>query len=238
MFSKKVLLGILALALLVFVGSQVAADSTKTNTSDKDSVRRAKIADRKMAQWLDRMAAIEAKMQKEKEAMASGEEPERRAKILERMAALKAKMQKEIDVVASGAGPERRAKIAAQNTFSLSLDANSAAGDQAVTSVNTSADQVVAIQVFGSSIQNATGFGLRFEYDASQVTYQGVDVGSVLPGSPQVLAEHGTNPTSVTIGIASFGGQATVSSGLVGTIRFLTTTGVFRHSGSVGACRA
>ena len=42
MFSKKVLLGILALALLVFVGSQVAADSTKTNTSDKDSVRRAK----------------------------------------------------------------------------------------------------------------------------------------------------------------------------------------------------
>ena len=83
-------MGILALALLVFVGSQVAAESTKTNTSDKDSVRRAKIADRKMAQWLDRMAAIEAKMQKEKEAMASGEEPERRAKILERLAALKA----------------------------------------------------------------------------------------------------------------------------------------------------
>ncbi len=72
----------------------------------------------------------------------------------------------------------RSAKIAAQNSFSLSLDANSAAGDQAVTSVNTSADQVVAIQVFGSSIQNASGFGLRFEYDASQVTYQGFDVGS------------------------------------------------------------
>ena len=126
---------------------------------------------------------------------------------------------------ASDKDAARRAKIAAQNSFSLSLDANSAAGDQAVTSVNTSADQVVAIQVFGSSIQNASGFGLRFEYDASQVTYQGFDVGSVLPGSPQVLAEHGTNPTFVTIGIASFGGQATVSSGLVGTVRFLTTTG-------------
>ncbi len=120
---------------------------------------------------------------------------------------------------------DRSTKIAAQNSFSLSLDANSAAGDQAVTSVNTSADQDVSIQVFGSSIQNASGFGLRFEYDASQVTYQGFDVGSVLPGSPQVLAEHGTNPTFVTIGIASFGSQATVSSGLVGTIRFLTTTG-------------
>ena len=119
----------------------------------------------------------------------------------------------------------RRAKIVVQNSFSLSLDANSAAGDQAVTSVNTSADQMVLIQVFGSSIQNASGFGLRFEYDASQVTYQGFDVGSVLPGSPQMLAEHGTNPTFVAIGIASFSGQATVSSGLVGTIRFLTTTG-------------
>ena len=45
---------------------------------------------------------------------------------------------------------EWRAKIATQNSFSLSLDANSAAGDQAVTSVNTSADQDVSIQVFGS----------------------------------------------------------------------------------------
>ena len=127
------------------------------------------------------------------------------------------------DGFTSGEDAARRAKIAVQNSFSLSLDANSAAGDQAVTSATTSADQVVAIQAFGSSIQNASAFGLRFEYDASQVTYQGFDVGSVLPGTPQVLAEQGTNPTSVTIGIASFGGQATVSGGLVGTIRFRTT---------------
>ena len=119
----------------------------------------------------------------------------------------------------------RRAKIVAQNSFSLSLDANSVAGDQGVASINVSPDQVVSIQVFGSRIQNARGFGLRFEYDASQVLYEGFDVGSVLPGSPQVLTQHGTNPTSVTIGIASFGGQATASSGLVGAIRFRTTTG-------------
>ncbi len=118
-----------------------------------------------------------------------------------------------------------RTKIVAQNSFSLSLDANSAAGDQGVASINVSPDQIVSIQVFGSRIQNATGFGIRFEYDASQVLYEGFDAGSVLPGSPQVLAEHGTNPTSVRLGIASFGSQATVSSGLVGTIRFRTTTG-------------
>ena len=67
-----------------------------------------------------------------------------------------------------------------------------------------------------------TVFSIRFEYDASQVVYEGFDAGSVLPGTPQVLVEHGTNPTFVEIGIASLGGQATVSSGLVGTIRFRT----------------
>ena len=113
--------------------------------------------------------------------------------------------------------------LASQNSFSLSLDANGAAGDQATTSVNISPDQVVSIQVFGSNVQNATAFGIRFEYDASQVTYQGFDPGVVLPGTPQILPQHGTNPTFVEIGLASFGGQATVNSGLVGTIRFRTT---------------
>ena len=111
----------------------------------------------------------------------------------------------------------------APTNFSLSLDADGAAGDQAVTSLNTSADQVVAIQIFGTDIQNANGVSVRFEYDASQVTYDGFDVGSVLPNA-QALPEHGTNPTFVQIGIVSFGGQATVNSGLMGTIRFRTTT--------------
>ena len=80
--------------------------------------------------------------------------------------------------------------LSSQNTFSLSLDADSAAGDQAVTSVNTSADQDVSIQVFGSTIQNATAFGLSFEYDDAQVTYQGFDAGSVLPGTPMYCRQN------------------------------------------------
>ena len=113
--------------------------------------------------------------------------------------------------------------LPSQNSFSISLDANSAAGDQAATSVNTSADQNVSIQVFGSNVQNANAFGLRFEYDTSQVTYQGFDAGRVLPGTPYILPQHGTNPTYVEIGLASLGSQATVNSGLVGIIRFRTT---------------
>ncbi len=111
--------------------------------------------------------------------------------------------------------------LSAQNSFSLSLDVNSATGDQAVTSLNTSPDQVVAIQIFGKDIQNATGVSVRFEYDAGQVTYEGFDTGTVLPNA-NALTEQGTNPTFVKIGVVSFGGQATVNEGLIGTIRFRT----------------
>ena len=112
--------------------------------------------------------------------------------------------------------------LSAQNSFSVSVDVNGAAGDQVVTSLNVSADQVVAIQICGQDIQNANGLAVRFEYDASQVTYEGFDPGNVLPNT-QALPKQGTNPTFVEIGIAALGGQATVNSGLVGTVRFRTT---------------
>lgn len=110
--------------------------------------------------------------------------------------------------------------LSSQNNFSLSLDANGAAGDQGVTSLNTSPDQVVSIQVFGTNIQNARSLSARFEYDESQVVYEGFDAGNVLPGA-QVLPEQGTG--FIEIGMGALGGQATVNSGLVGTIRFRTT---------------
>ena len=112
--------------------------------------------------------------------------------------------------------------LSAQNSFSISVDMDGAAGDQAVTSHNVSADQVVAIQIFGKDIQNANGLAVRFEYDANQVTYEGFDAGNVLPNA-QALPEQGTNPTFVEIGIASLGGQATVNSGLIGTVRLRAT---------------
>ena len=124
--------------------------------------------------------------------------------------------------------------LSAQNSFSLSLDVNGTAGDQAVTSLNVSADQIVAIQIFGTGIQNANGLAARFEYDAAQVVYEGFEVGDVLPNA-QALPEEGTG--FVEIGIASLGGQATANSGLVGTVRFRTTAAIFGHGDSVGACR-
>ena len=114
--------------------------------------------------------------------------------------------------------------LGSQNSFSLSLDANSAAGDQGVTSVTTSASQEVAIQIFGGNIQNAIGISARFEYDASQVTYDKFDEGSVFPNSGAFDdLDDPTNPTYVEVVIASLGSQATVNSGLVGTIYFRTS---------------
>ena len=110
--------------------------------------------------------------------------------------------------------------LSAQNSFSLSLDVNDIAGDQAVTSVNVSTNQVIAIQIFGTGIQNANGLAARFEYDASQVVYEGFDVGDVLPNA-QALPERGTG--FVEIGIASLGGRATANGGLLGTVRFRAT---------------
>ncbi len=112
--------------------------------------------------------------------------------------------------------------LSAQNSFSLSLDVDGAAGDQAVRSLDISADEVVAIQIFGTGIQNANGLAVRFEYDAAQVVYDGFDTGDVLPNA-QALPEHGTG--FVEIGIASLGGQATANSGLVGAVRFRTMAG-------------
>ena len=107
-------------------------------------------------------------------------------------------------------------------TFSISLDGNTAAGDQGVTTLDVATGSVVPIQLFGDDIRGANGVSARFEYDAAQVGYEGFDPGSLLPNG-QVLAVPGTNPTAIDVSVVSFGGQATVDSGMVGSIRFRTT---------------
>ena len=105
-------------------------------------------------------------------------------------------------------------------SFTLALDANSASGNQSVLSVNASANQSVSIQVFGNGLTDANAVNMRFEFDANQVTYESFTAGSALPGA-QVLPSQGTG--FVEVGMASFGGRATASSGMLGTIGFRTT---------------
>ena len=104
--------------------------------------------------------------------------------------------------------------------FSVSLDLDRADGDQAVLSLDLLPDQPFSIQVFCIDIQGATGMSARLGFDASQVVYEGFDAGGALP-SPQAIFQQDT--TSITIGVSSLSGTATVNAGLVGTVRFRTT---------------
>ncbi len=104
--------------------------------------------------------------------------------------------------------------------FSLTLDLDDAAGDQAVSSLDLLPDQLFAIQIFGKDIQNATGISARLRFDASQVLYEGFDPGAALPNAHTVTQP---DTTSVRIGVSWSSGSASVNTGLVGTLRLRTT---------------
>ena len=111
-----------------------------------------------------------------------------------------------------------------QTTFSLSMDGNTATGDQGITVLDVATVSVVPIQLIGNNIREVNDVSAKFEFDATQVGYDGFDPGNLLPNA-QVLAVPATNPTAIDISVVSFGGQATDDSGLVGSVRFRTTDG-------------
>ena len=113
--------------------------------------------------------------------------------------------------------------VASQDGFSISADVDGAVGDQGVTTAEVSPEATVSIQIFGSNLSQSQGISVRFAYDSGQIVYESTDAGNVYPNA-QVLGESGTNPTSVTLGIASMGGRAEASAGLLGTARFRTAT--------------
>ena len=113
------------------------------------------------------------------------------------------------------------------SSFSLSLDLDNSAGDQAASSLDASPNQVISIQIFGKDIQNANSLSTLFEYDATQVVYEKFTVGDVFP-DPLVEQDSITvlqhNVTSVVqIDIASLDESTTSNSSLIGTLRFRTT---------------
>ncbi len=104
--------------------------------------------------------------------------------------------------------------------FSLALDLDDAAGDQGVSSLDVSPDQVVSVQILGTDIQNASGISVRFRYDGTQVAYEGFDLGEALPNANALVEQ---DSDSVRIGVSSLSGSATVNAGLIGAVHFRTT---------------
>ena len=100
--------------------------------------------------------------------------------------------------------------------FSLSLDLDSSEGDQAVQSLDIFPNRTVSIQIFGTDIQQASDISLRFEFDSTQVAYDGFKRGNIVSGTSALTGKDFAN-----IGITLSDGTA--SSDLIGSIRFRTT---------------
>ncbi len=104
--------------------------------------------------------------------------------------------------------------------FSLTLDLDDAAGDQSVSSLDLLPNQLFAIQIFATDIQDASGVSLRLTYDQTQLVFEGFDPGAALPNGHTVTQP---DTTSVRIGVSWSSGSASVNTGLVGTLRLRTT---------------
>ena len=106
--------------------------------------------------------------------------------------------------------------------FSLALDLDDAAGDQAVSSLDVSPEQVFPIQIFAMDIQNADGHihALRIRCDPGGLIYEGFDPGEALPSAHAIVQQ---DSTFIGIGLSSLSGSATVNTGLVGTVRLRTS---------------
>ena len=108
-----------------------------------------------------------------------------------------------------------------QSSFSLALDLDTSEGDQAVTLLEVVPGKVVSIQIFGVDMQKANGISLHFGYDATEVVYLGFEAAGIIPNALMFFVQ---DSTSVRINASSLSGSATANAGLVGTVRFRTTS--------------
>ena len=102
------------------------------------------------------------------------------------------------------------------SSFSLSLDLDNSEGDQAAFSLDVFPNRTVSIQIFGTDIASASDISLRFEFDPSLVAYEGFKRANTVSGTSALMGKDFAN-----IGITLSASNPT--SGLIGTIRFLTT---------------
>ena len=61
--------------------------------------------------------------------------------------------------------------VSLEQTFSLSLDADNALGDQSILSVDVPAGDIVPIQIIGHGLRGSSVLRFRLEYDRYNLTY-------------------------------------------------------------------
>ncbi len=118
-------------------------------------------------------------------------------------------------------GTVRTSTLIPSDRFSLSLDIDDSEGDQFRSFLGVSPDGGIAsIQIFGRNLKAipVNDLSVRFEYDATQVIYEGFKRGPVLSGTSALSGKDFAN-----IGMTLSGSETRADSGLMGTLRFRTT---------------
>ena len=115
-------------------------------------------------------------------------------------------------------GTVQTSTLIPNDRFSLSLDLDDSEGDQFISFLGVSPDGISSIQIFGKEIPDVNDLSVRFEYDATQVVYEGFKRSDVLSGTSALSGKDFVN-----IGMTLFDISTRVESGLMGTIRFRTT---------------
>ena len=100
----------------------------------------------------------------------------------------------------------------------VSLDLDDSEEDRSLSFLNVFPSRVISIQIFGTYFQGVNDALLRFEYDATQVVYEGFNRESVLSGTSTLVGKD-----FVSIGMTLSEKNPIVDGGLMGTIRFRTT---------------
>ena len=110
--------------------------------------------------------------------------------------------------------------------FSLSLDADTAPGDQSVLSLDVPADQIVPLQIFGRGLRGATGIAFRLEFDSQQVVYDRFQRGYLTSYSTVYRYINPLDYQEIELELAD---PIAVDSGVVSTVGFRTKAN-FSHT--------
>ena len=103
------------------------------------------------------------------------------------------------------------------NSFMLSLVVD-ALKNQDVYSLPS--DGIIAVEIHGQQVKDAIGFRALFDSDMPSFAYTGFDIGDEIPNGHSPGPYYPSDPSSVEVMAASFGGRIAEPSAILGTVRF------------------
>ena len=81
-------------------------------------------------------------------------------------------------------------------------------------------DGVIAVEIHGQQVMDAIGFRALFDFDTPLLDYEGFDIGDGIPNGHSPGPYYPSNPSSVEVMAASFGGKIAQETVRLGTIHF------------------